>query len=91
MGQTTTATAIGVAFVLSTACPGRAGEEKRHTPPRLARNEWVRINSASLGCVRGGKCGRMRGPALLYVPALDRFLAALGAQNRFDRQTPLLQ
>jgi hypothetical protein len=88
MGQTTTAAAIGLVFVLSAACPAWVGQEKRHTAPALVPNEWVKLNTASLGCVRSGKCGRMRGPALLYVPPLDCFLAALGAQNRFDRQTP---
>jgi len=88
MGQTATAAAIGLVFVLSAACPAWAGQEKRHTAPALVPNEWVKLNTASLGCVRSGKCGRMRGPALLYVPPLDCFLAALGAQNRFDRQTP---
>jgi hypothetical protein len=56
--------------------------------PKLVSNKWGKLSDTALGCERSGKCGRMRGPALLYVPPLGRFLAALGAQNRFDRRTP---
>jgi hypothetical protein len=46
----------------------------------LPANRWVKIAEDDLG---DRQC---RGPALLYVPPLKRFLVALGVQTRFDRE-----
>ncbi len=54
-----------------------AGENGNHSGP-LPANEWVKLEEGGVGARSGG--------ALLYCPALKRFLVAMGAQARFDRK-----
>ncbi|MFW6107430.1 MAG: kelch repeat-containing protein [bacterium] len=80
-----TAVTLALILALCAAIPATAQDTTEEATPELAPNEWVRVSKSQLGAT-GYRS--MRGPALLYVPELDRFLAALGVQNRFDRKTP---
>ncbi len=57
-------------------------------PKNLPANQWVKLNDDNLGYTYhiGGGRYSYRGPALLYVPPLKRFLVALGIQARFDNK-----
>ena len=53
-------------------------------PIELPAGKWVELNDDTLGYVNHIGEGRYsyRGPALLYVPQLKRFLVAMGIQCR---------
>jgi hypothetical protein len=55
-----------------------AAGENGQSGAALPANEWVKLEEGGLG--------EREGAALLYVPAIGRFLAAMGIQTRYDRQ-----
>jgi hypothetical protein len=51
-------------------------------------NQWTLIAKNHLGMYHSNQ-GGYRGTAIIYVPPLKRFLAAMGIQNHFDWETPV--
>ncbi|MHC4915239.1 MAG: kelch repeat-containing protein [Planctomycetota bacterium] len=95
MIRTKTKLAVAAAAAILIAGASLAGEGGNGKAPgagvRLTPNRWIKLNDDNLGYVfsLGGGRYSYRGPALMYVPSLKRFLVALGIQTRFDgKQAP---